>query len=261
MKISIITPSFNQETFIEETIRSVQEQNHDDIEHIVVDGGSTDGTLAVLQRSSRLRWISEKDSGQSEAINKGFRMATGEIVAWLNSDDWYEKNVLGDVARYFADHPDCMILYGDVTYVDKGGKRLYTIAGGTLSYDRLVASPDSVRQPSTFWRRHLITEHGGVDQSLHLVMDLDLFLRIGRGHRFHYLPRNISYYRCYDENKSLSLGRLQVEEIYRVLRKNSVRFTPRTLRWLGTKYLLTFRPVKRLHEMLRGARGQEVFIP
>jgi len=198
MKISIITPSFNQGAFIEETIRSVQEQNYDDIEHIVVDGGSTDGTMAVLKRFPHLRWISEKDEGQSDAINKGFRLAAGDIIAWLNSDDWYERNVLGDVAKYFEEHPDCMILYGDITFVDKEGKRLYAFTGDTLSFDNLVACPDIVRQPSFFWRRELLAESGGVDRSLRLVMDFDFFLRIGRGRRFHYLPRNISYYRCYD---------------------------------------------------------------
>jgi glycosyltransferase involved in cell wall biosynthesis len=254
MKISIITPSFNQGTFIEETIRSVQEQNHADIEHIVVDGGSTDGTIAVLKRFPHLRWISEKDEGQSDAINKGFGLAGGEIVAWLNSDDWYERNVLGDVAKYFEDHPDCMILYGDITFVDKAGKRLYAITGDTLSYDHLVASPDSVRQPSFFWRRALLAGSGGLDRSLHLVMDLDFFLRIGRGRRFHYLPRNISYYRFYDENKSLSLARRQVKEMVRVYRKNTVPFTPRILRILATKYLLTFEPARRARAFFRKER-------
>jgi len=261
MKISIVTPSFNQGVFIEQTIRSVQEQDHDAVEHIVVDGGSTDGTVDVLRRYPHLRWVSEKDKGQSDALNKGFRMATGEIVAWLNSDDWYEPNVLGDVGRYFAAHPECMILYGDITFVDKQGKRLYAIAGGTLSYERLIECPDSVRQPSTFWRKSLLEEHGGIDQNLHLVMDFDFFLRIGRGRRFHYLPRNISYYRYYEENKSLSLARLQVREIARVYRKNSIRLTPRIVRWLAGKYLLTYGPVKRLHAALRGGRGQESVIP
>lgn len=261
MKISIITPSYNQRMFIGETIRSVQEQDHDEIEHIVVDGGSTDGTVAILKTFPHLRWVSEKDSGQSEALNKGFRMATGDIVAWLNSDDWYERNILGDVGRYFSEHPDCAILYGDITFVDKAGKRMYSIAGDTLSYDRLVACPDSVRQPSFFWRRSLLDEHGGVDQNLHLVMDFDLFLRIGRGRRFHHLPRNVSYYRCYDENKSLSLARLQVQEMYRVYRKNNIRITPRIARFLATKYLLSFGPVKRLHGALRAGRGQEFIVP
>lgn len=261
MKISIVTPSFNQGMFIEQTIQSVRDQNHGAVEHIVVDGGSTDGTVEVLRRYPHLRWLSEKDKGQSDALNKGFRMATGDIVAWLNSDDWYEPNVLGDIDRYFSAHPECMILYGDITFVDKQGNRLYSIAGGTVSYDRLVACPDSVRQPSTFWRRSLLDESGGVDPGLHIVMDFDFFLRIGRGRRFHYLPRNLSYYRCYDENKSLSLGRLQVKEIYRVYRKNSIRLTPRILRWLGTKYLLTYGPVKRLHRAIREGRGQEMVIP
>jgi glycosyltransferase involved in cell wall biosynthesis len=233
MKISIITPSYNQGEFIEDTIRSVLDQDHDDVEHLVMDGGSTDGTRAILSGYPHLKWTSERDGGQSNAINKGFRKATGEILAWLNSDDYYEPNVFGDIARYFAEHPDCMFLFGDITFVNKDRQPLFAFTGGTISYERLIACPDIVRQPSMFWRRDVVRELGGVDESLHLVMDFDFFLRIGRRYRFHYLPRNLSYYRYYTENKSLSMARRQVREIYHVYRKNGVHFT-----WPVVRYLL-----------------------
>jgi glycosyltransferase involved in cell wall biosynthesis len=247
MRISIITPSYNQGIFIDETIRSVLSQDHDDIEHIVVDGGSTDETTSVLRRYPHLRWVSERDRGQSDAINKGFRMATGEILAWLNSDDRYEENVLGDVVRYFQSHPECNILYGDISFIDRQGRRLYDLTGDKLSYDAIAGWPDLVRQPSTFWRRTLVDERGGVDEQFHVVMDFDFFVRIGRGEHFHYLPRILSQYRCYEENKSLSLGRLQVREMMRVYRKNGIPMTRKILRFLGTKYALTFTSIKRVH--------------
>jgi glycosyltransferase involved in cell wall biosynthesis len=251
MRISIITPSYNQGMFIEQTIRSVLQQDHDDVEHIVMDGGSTDATRSVLARYPHLRWVSEKDRGQSDAINKGFRLSTGDILAWLNSDDWYVQNVLGDVAAYFAEHPDCMVLYGDITFVNKEGATLFSYTGDKINYRSLTECPDIVRQPSFFWRKALIDEMGGVDESLHLVMDFDFFLRAARSYRLHYLPRMISCYRYYEENKSLSMGRRQALEIVKVYRKNRVRLTPRILRFLAVKFALSFVWVRTLHGILR----------
>jgi glycosyltransferase involved in cell wall biosynthesis len=235
MRISIVTPSYNQGEFIEDTIRSVLDQDHEDVEHLVMDGGSTDSTRSVLARYSHLKWTSERDGGQACAINKGFRQATGEILAWLNSDDYYEPNVLGDVARYFGAHPDCMILFGDITFVDRDRKPLFGYSGDGISYQRLIACPEIVRQPSMFWRRDVVRELGGVDESLHLVMDFDFFLRIGARYPFHHLARNLSCYRYYVENKSLSMARRQLREIYRVYRKNGVPFTWPVIRFLLSK--------------------------
>jgi glycosyltransferase involved in cell wall biosynthesis len=250
MKISIITPSFNQAEFIEETIRSVMRQDHSDVEHLVIDGGSTDDTVAVLKRYPHLQWVSEKDSGQSNAINKGFRKATGEIVAWLNSDDFYEENIFGEIVQYFEAHPDCMLLYGDITFVDASGKMLFRATGDTIDFDRLIACPDIVRQPSFFWRREVIDELGGVDEDLHLVMDFDFFLRIGKRYRFHYLARNLSFYRYYETNKSLSMVRRQVREMFRVYRKNNVAFSVRILRFLTAKYVYSFGVLRTLRSIV-----------
>lgn len=240
MRISIITPSYNQAEFIEETIRSVMHQDHPDVEHLIMDGGSGDGTVDVLKKYPHLHWVSEKDSGQSNAINKGFAGATGDILAWLNSDDYYEENVFGLIAEYFRAHPECMILYGDITFVDREGHALYPITGETISYEKLIACPDIVRQPSFFWRREVIAEVGGVDERLRLVMDFDFFLRIGRKHWFHYLNRNLSYYRYYRDNKSLSQARRQTVEICRVYARNGIGLNRRNARFLLGKVARTF---------------------
>jgi glycosyltransferase involved in cell wall biosynthesis len=240
LRISVITPSFNQAGFIEETIRSVMHQDHGDIEHLVIDGGSTDGTVAVLEKYPHLQWVSEKDSGQSSAINKGFRRATGGIVAWLNSDDYYEENIFGDIVRYFETHPGCMLLYGDLTFVDVSGKTLHRATGDAIDFDRLIECPDIVRQPSCFWRREVVEEIGGVDENLHLVMDFDFFLRIGKRHKFHYLSRNLSYYRHYETNKTLSMARRQIREMFRVYRKNDIPLSARTLRYLAVRYASSY---------------------
>ncbi|MBI3006523.1 MAG: glycosyltransferase [Ignavibacteriales bacterium] len=254
MRISIITPSLNQGKFIEETIRSVMNQNHDDVEHIVMDGESTDNTVSILERYSHLKWVREKDSGQSNAINKGFRSATGEILGWLNSDDYYEKNIFADIVRYFQSRPDCMMLYGDISFVNSKGELITKITGDTINHARLIQCPDVVRQPSFFWRRTLMDQVGMLDETLHLVMDFDFFLRISKHHHFHYLPKNFSYYRLYDQNKSVSLGRRQVLEMYMVYRKNKISFTPAIALFLVKKLMRTFAPMNGLIDFLRKQR-------
>ena len=129
-KITIVTPSYNQASFIEEALLSVQKQNYPSVEHIVIDGASTDGTVEILKRYGNLsgwehlRWISEPDQGQSDALNKGFRMATGEIIGWLNSDDRYRANCFSYVASAFGQTPDTDVLYGDCTWIDALGNCL-----------------------------------------------------------------------------------------------------------------------------------------
>jgi glycosyltransferase involved in cell wall biosynthesis len=122
-KVSIITPSFNQAGFIERTIQSVLSQDYPNIEYLVIDGGSNDETLEVLKKyEGRLQWISEKDSGQSEAINKGYRMATGEILTWLNSDDTLLPGAVSKAVAYFDEHPDVMMIYGEGYIIDENDK-------------------------------------------------------------------------------------------------------------------------------------------
>ncbi len=250
MKISIITPTLNQGIFIEDTIRSVMEQNYSNYEHIVIDGGSTDNTISILKKYPHLKWISEKDSGQSNAINKGFKLATGDIVAWLNSDDYYEKNIFGEVAKYFSNNPDCMILYGDITFIDENKCTLFEVIGDRIDFEKLVNNPDIVCQPSFFWKREMIIKYGGVDENLRLVMDLDLFLRICKFHRPFYINKNLSYYRYYHENKSLSMQRRQVYEIYKVYKNNRIDINHKILIFLIKKYIYSFSIINRIKKII-----------
>ncbi len=238
--ISIITPTLNQSEFIEDTIESVMNQNYKNFEHIIIDGGSTDNTIEILKKYSHLNWVSEKDRGQSHAINKGFAKASGNIMAWINSDDYYEKNVFAGIVSYFESNPDCMVLYGDITYVDKSKSELSKMKGNVINYMSLVKCPDIVRQPSTFWRKEIISEFGGIDEQFNLVMDFDFFLRISKRYSFYYYNRNISYYRYYDENKSLSLAKRQINEIYKTYKKNNIPFTFSTYKYLFLKYIHSF---------------------
>lgn len=217
MKLSIITPTLNQSQFIEDTIISVQNQNFKNIEHIVIDGGSTDGTIDILKKYKHLKWISEKDSGQSNAINKGFRMATGDIVAWINSDDYYDTNVFNSVSDFFCSHKDCHFLYGDINYIEENGKLIASYKGDNLTLDNLIRCPDIVRQPSCFWTKDVISDIGYLNERLHLVMDFEFFLRIGMKYRYYYLGQTFSNFRFYQTNKTNRLLKKQAVELFTVL--------------------------------------------
>ncbi|MGD1045871.1 MAG: glycosyltransferase family 2 protein [Bacteroidota bacterium] len=252
MKISVVTPSYNQSNFIEETILSVMNQNYPHYEHIIIDGGSTDNTVSILKKYPHLKWVSEKDSGQSNAINKGFAMSSGDIISWINSDDYYEKNVFGFIIEYFIKNPDCMILYGDMTFVDINGNKLFSAEGDKINEERLMDCPDCVRQPSFFWRKQVMEVCGDIDEHLHLVMDFDFFLRIAKKFAFGYLNKNLSNLRVYSVSKTLSMPRRQVYEMYSVYKKNNITLTRKRLVFLLKKYIKSLRVVYRILLHFRG---------
>lgn len=244
IKISVITPSFNQGKFIEQTIISVLKQDYRNFEHVIIDGGSTDNTLEILQKYKHLYWISERDKGQTNAINKGLTLATGQICTWLNSDDYFEKNIFSTIANFFKENPDYDLLYGDISYVDVDGKFLFRIEGNTISYNSLLYNPDLIRQPSFFWRRDRFIEFGGLDENLNLVMDYDLFLKFFKYGKTFYLNKNLSYYRTYPETKTLSNRKKQALEILKVMKRHTDKMDLKMYwfvikRYFGFSFLLS----------------------
>ena len=216
--VSIVTPSLNQGRFIEDTIRSVLEQRYPRLEYVVVDGGSSDGTLPILQRyGGKLRWVSEPDRGQGAAVNKGLRLTSGDIVGWLNSDDVYEPGAVAAAVDYLGQQPNTAMVYGDATHVDEKNEEIGPCAYvGPFDLDRLVHESDYIVQPAAFFRRSAFEAVGGLDESLHWGMDYDLWLKIARRFRIAYLPRKLARYRQTGQNKT-ALGRFdRFEEIKRI---------------------------------------------
>lgn len=240
LKISIVTPSYNQGHYIEETILSVLNQNYTNFEHIIIDGGSNDNTIEILKKYNHLKWVSEKDGGQSNAINKGFSIASGDIFAWLNSDDYYEKNIFLSIMDFFSKNPECDFLYGDITYVDEKCRTLFSIEGEEINFYNLLNNPDLIRQPSFFWRREKFFEFGGVDESLNLVMDFDLFLKFTKLKTPGYIGKNLSYYRMYEKTKTVVNRREQAIEIYKVIKKHSQRLSYKMSWFLFKRYFGSF---------------------
>jgi glycosyltransferase involved in cell wall biosynthesis len=204
--VSIVTPSYNQGRFIEETILSVKNQTYPRIEHIIIDGGSTDGTLDVLRKhSDSLRWISEPDKGQSDAVNKGFRMAKGEIIGWLNSDDvYFSKDVISYVVNKFQELKDADVIYGNSVYVDEDSLILRTCYAISWFGYKLLLLGDFIVQPATFLRKAVVREYE-LDVGIDLPMDYEYWLRLAKnGVRFKHVSKVLAGYRRHSATKTIS---------------------------------------------------------
>jgi glycosyltransferase involved in cell wall biosynthesis len=222
--ISIVSPSLNQGVYIREALDSVRMQDYPPIEHLVIDGGSSDCTLDILRSRDGtavweyLHWRSEPDRGQSDALNKGFLAARGDVIGWLNSDDRYRPDCFRHVAREFADNPDVDIVYGDSTWIDSAG-RVLTIRRETpfrpfiLRYHRVLCIPTA----SLFFRRRIIDAGHLLNEDLHYAMDFDFLVRLAlAGYTFRHIPRLLADFRVHPKSKSCSATQKQLEEHNRI---------------------------------------------
>ena len=220
--ISIVTPSLNQGAYIESNIKSVLNQGYPNFEHIIIDGGSTDDTIEILEKYHHLIWISEKDSGQSEAINKGFRRTKGNIIGWLNSDDCYEPDVFFTVVKELSRPQGKYVIFGDCNVIDEKGERIGYCKGRFPDPDNLMkywGRDYTIPQPSVFFYRDVFQDIGYLDEGLHYAMDYDYWLRISKHYQFHYVSKPIAVMRIHDRAKSIPGDKVFEREWFRVSRK------------------------------------------
>jgi glycosyltransferase involved in cell wall biosynthesis len=216
--VSIVTPSYNQALYLDETIRSVLTQDYAPLEYIIVDGGSTDGSREIIQRYAEQLawWVSEPDAGQTDAINKGFARAQGEILAWLNSDDTYLPGAVAGAVAYLQQHPQAGMVYGDANLVDERGQIIGKFPAAQTDYRRLRRGYVHIPQQAAFFRAELWRQVGPLDPTFYFAMDYDLWVRLARLRPLHYLPQTWANFRLHGGGKSVTADERCWPEMLRV---------------------------------------------
>ncbi|MHC4293874.1 MAG: glycosyltransferase family 2 protein, partial [Planctomycetota bacterium] len=203
-KITIVTPSYNQGDYLEQTIRSILEQDYPNLEYIIMDGGSSDNSVEIIKRYANklAHWQSERDEGQSDAIAKGFEMSTGEILGWINSDDFLLPDALKSVGEAFSINKDAVMLAGQCVYTEAGCIPICVKIPVNKSFKEMIFWGTDFGQMSTFWKKDAYQRAGGMDTSLDLSFDYDLFLRLRKVGPMNIIPKYLAACRCHQTRKT-----------------------------------------------------------
>jgi glycosyltransferase involved in cell wall biosynthesis len=248
LRVSIVTPSYNQAAFLEQTIQSVLMQDYPDLEYFVIDGGSQDGSVDIIRRyADRLAgWVSEKDSGQAEAINKGFARATGDVIAWINSDDYYLPGAVASAVKFLQEYPDCGMVYGDVVSVDEAGEPINVMTFDEWGLEDLMQF-EIIGQPGVFMRRSVLEQAGYLDPSYHMMLDHHLWLRMAQFAPIHYVSERWAAARFHAAAKNLAHGPKFGQEGYRLVQ------------WMSEQSALAMRYRRLRRRIWAGACRQDAF--
>ncbi len=244
LKFSIITVSYNQSEFIRQNIESVLAQDYPNFEHIIIDGGSTDGTVEILKEYPHLNWVSEKDKGQSDGLNKGFRKAQGDIIAWINSDDMLYAGALKKINAFFETNPDKSVVTGNQVIIDRQGDELRVISAERFTYGHLLNERSSVMQNSTFFRRRVLIDVGYLDESFHYTMDHELFVRIAKKYESFIINENLACFRIWGGSKTATSQIKFFKEIIRMKKKHHAKLFSCGNVWLAWQFIKE--PFKRI---------------
>ena len=264
-RISIVTPSYNQGQFVEETIRSVLLQGYPDLEYIIMDGGSTDGSVEIIRKYQPwlAYWVSEPDQGQADAINKGWQRSQGEIVTWINSDDTYCPGAVGTAAQYLAAHPEVDLIYGGCNCIGPNDEVLGVLQAWPFDLRRALTGRNLIPQSSAFYRRSALDQAGDLDVDLRYWMDYDLWVRmLQHGCTFEGVPMILSNCRLHDEAKTVADKLPMAYELKLVLDRLYESDRPAGVRkWRGRGYSTYHRLVgERYYRMGDMASARSEFI-
>jgi glycosyltransferase involved in cell wall biosynthesis len=234
--VSILTPSYNQGRFLEETIQSVLSQDYPNLEYIIIDGCSTDGSVEIIQRyASQLTWwVSEPDQGQTDAINKGFAHAHGEVFAWLNSDDTYQPGAITQAIEFLQTHPQAAMVYGDANLIDEQGKVIGRFPARQTNLKKMLRGSVHIPQQTTFFWAHLWRQVGPLDPSFQFAMDYDLWVRLAKLAPLVYTPSLWANFRLHGEGKSVAMDERCYPEMIRVYQREGGG----PISWLAIRWFL-----------------------
>jgi glycosyltransferase involved in cell wall biosynthesis len=253
--VSIVTPSYNQRRFLQETIQSVLAQDYPNFEYIIVDAGSTDGSLEIIkQYSNRLAWwVSEPDQGQTDGLNKGFAHAKGEIFAWLNSDDTYQPGAISEAVKSMLAHPECAMVYGDANLINEQGNIIGRFPARQTTLKQMLRGSVHIPQQTTFFWARLWRQVGPLDPTFYFAMDYDLWVRLAKLAPLVYVPRLWANFRLHGTGKSVANDARCYPEMIRVYRREGGGpISWLALRWLLRRLVYAWLPL-RLRVKLRQA--------
>ena len=225
--VSIVTPSFNSAAYIERTILSIQAQDYPNLEHIVMDGGSKDGTVGILKRFPHLKWVSEPDKGQADAINKAIARAKGSIIGWLNADDLYAPDAVSKSVAYLLAHPEVVMTYSNCDIIDEQDHPIGKIVARDYHEFLHLAWFNVIPQPTGFFRREACARAGPLDASLHFCMDWEYWVRLGRVGRLARIPGTLAKFRLVEGTKTFS----QNDKFYGDIRTVCSRYHVPSIGW------------------------------
>ena len=233
--VSILTPSFNQGSFLEETIQSVLAQDYPNLEYIIIDGGSTDGSVEIIQRhvSQLAWWVSEPDQGQTDAINKGFSHAHGDIFAWINSDDSYLPGAVSEAVSFLSAHPEAAMVYADANLINEHGSIIGRFPSRATNLHRLLRGSVHIPQQTTFFWSRMWQQVGPLDPTFQFAMDYDLWVRLAKLAPLVYTPRLWANFRLHGEGKSVAMDDRCYPEMIRVFQREGGG----TISWLAARWL------------------------
>jgi glycosyltransferase involved in cell wall biosynthesis len=233
--ISIVTPSYNQGKYLEETILSVLNQDYPNLEYLVIDGGSSDNSIDIIHKhQDRLAyWVSKADKGQTDAVNKGFARAKGSIIAWLNSDDTYNPGAVSAAVRYLSEHPQVGLVYSDLNFIDEGSKVIGRFPAAQTDLKRLRRGYVHIPQPAVFFRAELWRKVGPLDPSFFFAMDYDLWVRLAGVTEIRYLPGPVwANFRLHSDAKTINADDRCWPEMLRVhYRDGGKRLSPIVMKY------------------------------
>ena len=245
--VSILTPSYNQARFLEQTIQSVLSQDYPNLEYIIVDGGSTDSSVEIIkQYANQLTWwISEPDQGQTDAINKGFAHANGEIFAWLNSDDTYQPGAISQAVECILAHPDVALVYGDANLIDDNGNVIGRFPSRQTDLQKLLRGSVHIPQQTAFFWSRFWKQVGPLDPSFQFAMDYDLWVRLAKLAPIIYVPRLWANFRLHSGGKSVIMDDRCYPEMIRVYqRERGGQISILAVRWRLRRILFAWLPLR-----------------